>query len=114
MLKADVEDDPRWLYIEPDGTVRRDANVLITEAQYRQMAAGYLCPWCYQQLDHAFVRTCRDWCNGPRDAGEREWQAFMDERFGGVDWLGPSKATLARMENERDSRVWVPPSARKH
>lgn len=111
MLKADVEDDPTWLYIESDGTVRRDANVLLTEDQYQRMAQGYLCPWCYQALTTAFDRTCRDWCNGPRDANRIDWQAFMDERFGGIDHLGPSRSTLNELENSAD-RMWIPPSAK--
>jgi hypothetical protein len=103
-LKADVEDDPTWLLIEPDGTVRRDANVFITENQYRQMRQGYLCPWCFHELRSAFDRTCKGWCYGPYDASQEDWKAYMDERFGGVEWFGPSKKTLERMETD----IWTP------
>lgn len=104
MLKADVEQDPNWLLETPEG-VYQDANVYLTEEQYRRMRAGYICPWCFQEFKHAFELNCAGWHWGPdRETCEREWQRYMDERFGGVEWLGPSKSLLESLE----SPIWVP------
>lgn len=118
MLKADVEDSADKLIIEPDGTVRRDVNVFLTEAQYRKMRAGYLCPWCYQELKHAFKLTCGSWHYGPAEPTQAEWHAFMDEEFRGVEWLGAKPAHQNAIENQWDrdefvsrTGIWVPDRA---
>ena len=108
-----VEDDPRWLLEMADGSVYVDADVSVTEADYRRMYNGYVCPWCYQVLDHAFERTCAAWCHGGPDVTVEAWREYLDTRFGGEKWIGPSRETLAAEQNEMDdfkrkTGIWVP------
>ena len=107
-LDAYVEDDDEFILIDPDGVVRHDPKVFLSEEQYRRMKQGYLCPWCYQPLSSAFDRTCKDWCWGPRDADQHEWHRYMDERFTGVEDLSPPKHLLDGAESE----IWTPGNTR--
>jgi hypothetical protein len=103
-----VEPDHTWLLHMSDGSTLRDSDVTVTEADYRRMWAGYVCPWCYQILETAFERTCKDWCIGGPDVTEADWRAYMTQRFGGEKWIGPSRETMDRM----NSPIWTPPASR--
>jgi hypothetical protein len=109
VLKADVEIDGRRIFVGPDGQVYDGVETFVTEAQYRKMRQGYLCPWCLQPLSHAYELTCGEWHWGPRNPTQDEWQRYMDETFGGVEWLGPSRETLSTMSTD----IWVPESAKE-
>lgn len=106
MLNADVEEVARIprLLKTPDGRVMVDPEVFVTDDMYREMWHGYRCPWCYEKLEKAFDRTCKDWCWGGRDVSEKRWHAYMDEQYGGVEWLGPTKEMV-------ESPIWTPGSA---
>lgn len=100
-----------------DGRTLMDSDVTLTEADYRRMATGYICPYCYQILTTAFERTCKDWCIGGPAVTEIEWHAYMTERFGGEKWIGPSRETMARLntptgELAKQAGVWLPPGTR--
>lgn len=109
-----IEDDFAWLLHMGDGSTYVDSDVSVTESDYRRMWDGYVCPWCYQLLESAFARTCKDWCLGGPDVTPEGWRAYMAERFGGEKWIGPSRAlweSLNRpVETPRParSRLWVP------
>lgn len=103
-----VEDDPRWLLHMSDGSTFLDSDVSVTEEDYRRMWQGFVCPFCYQILETAFERTCKDWCIGGPELSPDEWHGYMTQRFGGEKWLGPSRETLERLE----SPIWTPPASR--
>lgn len=103
-LNAYVEDDPDSVLIEPDGTIRRGANVFLTEGQYKMMRQGYLCPWCLQRLRSAFKLTCGEWHYGPKNPSVDEWQAYMDEEYRGEEHLGATKAQIDAYEDD----IWTP------
>jgi hypothetical protein len=104
-----------------DGEVRRDANVVLSEEQYRQMAQGYRCCRCYGIVDTAFPETCGfPGCDGyPAGFPMRERQReVMEQEFDGYEWVGISRETYERDMNALDrklhpatpksSRIWVP------
>lgn len=109
-----VEDDPAWLLHMVDGSTLVDADVSVTVADYRRMWDGYVCPWCYQTLEHAFDRTCKDWCIGGPDVTKEDWRRYMEQRFAGEKWVGVSRETWERMNTPVEkpkpagSRIWVP------
>lgn len=113
-----VQDHFERVVIFGDGEVRRDVNVTLTEEQLRQMVQGYRCCRCYGIVDTAFPETCGfPGCDGyPDGFPMRERQReVMEQEFDGEEWIGISRATHERLENELDqgpsrgrSRIWTP------
>lgn len=100
--RVDVEDDPTSLLILSDGSVYGNARISLTESDYRRMKQGYTCPWCLEELRHAFDRTCRGWDWGPNEqVSQAEWHAFMDAEYQGEEHLGATQAQI-------DSQIWTP------
>lgn len=115
-----IEDHQERLVVYADGQVRRDVDVTLTEAQYRQMRQGYRCCRCYGLVESAFPESCGfPGCDGYSDGFPmRERQAaVMDAEFDGFKWIGPSRETLERIETptaelDRASGIWTPPGVR--
>lgn len=108
-----VEEHMKRIIVLPgEDEPRTEADVTVTEEQYRRIWSGYQCPWCYQLLDHAFDRTCKEWCcGGNRDYTEDEWHSFMDGHLDGYKWIGPSKETLERLGEAESTEIWTPGGA---
>jgi hypothetical protein len=112
---AEVEDDPNWLLIAPEG-VRREADVSVTPAQYQQMWTGYACAWCGEPWPERWPSKCTlPGCWSGEVMTEEKQRRYLDERYGGEKWFGPSKATLERMANADDraghkpkTGIWLP------
>jgi hypothetical protein len=115
-----VEDHTERVVRFADGEVRRDANVVLSEEQYRKMAAGYTCCRCYGDVSHlgAFPETCGfPGCDGyPDGFPMRERQReVMEQEFDGYEWVGISKETYERDMNALDRKlhpstggIWIP------
>jgi hypothetical protein len=103
-----------------NGEVRRDANITLTEAQYRKMAQGYTCCRCYGDVSHLgpFPESCGfpgcdDYPEGfPMKERQRE---VLEAEFDGYEWIGISRETYEREQNEIEpktikgqSTIWVP------
>ena len=110
---AVVEDDPDWLAVFPDGRVFREAHVSVSEEEYRRMYQGYMCANCFEPLDPPFPDVCT--LQGCGFHMKTEQRKLLDTHFGGTNWLGPSQATLNRLDNEIDkgmskptTGIWIP------
>lgn len=111
-----VEDDPSWILHMNDGTTIVDADVSVSEDDYRRMWQGYICPGCYAVCDAPFDRPCDGrggrgyYCLvfGDEHVTPEMWHRYMDARFGGHKWIGPSRETVARLNEPSDSRIWLP------
>jgi hypothetical protein len=97
---AIVEDDGEYLLLHPDGRITRDARVMISKEEFRQIATGYMCARCYEPLEEAYP----DLCPMPGCGFEiKKYQAeYLERHFQGEEWLGPSKRTLDLMDNQID------------
>lgn len=96
-----VEDHVGRVVQYADGHLSRDADVTLTEEQYKEMAQGYRCCRCYGMLDTAFPETCGfPGCDGyPNGFPVRERQRkVMEEEFDGLKWIGPSRAMYERAQ----------------
>lgn len=116
-----VDDHMERVVIHGDGTVTRDANVTLTEEQYKEMAQGYRCCRCYGHVTTAFPETCGfPGCDGyPDGFPMRERQReVLEKEFDGYEWVGISRETYERDMNmldkklhpakPKDSRIWIP------
>ena len=104
---AEVEDDPREFLIAPGDYMSREADVSVTEDQYRQMYNGYTCAWCGEVWPERWPSKCTlPGCWSGEEMSEEKQRRYLDERFGGEKWFGPTKATLERMENADDRAGW--------
>ena len=110
-----VEDEFRWLLHMADGSTLVDADVSVIEDDYRRMWQGFVCPYCYQILESAFERTCKDWCIGGPAVTVDDWHAYMTQRFGGEKWIGPSRELMDRLNTPADDLgIWTPPRASRN
>lgn len=113
-----VQDHPERRVVYADGHATRDVNVTWTEAQYREFVQGYRCVRCYAHVPHAFPEHCpTPFCDGypdgfPMKARQRE---VLEAEFDGMEWIGLSRETKERLDNEMDkgetkgqSQIWVP------
>lgn len=115
---AAVQDHRERLVRYADGRVTRDANVTLSEEQYREMVAGYRCCRCYGLVDSAFPESCGfPFCDGyPEGFPMRERQREVLEReFDGEEWIGISRETYEREQAEADrlahpskGLIWIP------
>ena len=100
---AVVEDAPDYLVLFPDGRVFRDVEVSVSKEEFLQMAEGYMCALCFEPQREAWPELCSlPGCNFPIKAEQRR---YLDEHFQGERWLGPSKGTLAALDNELDRQL---------
>lgn len=95
-----------------DGEVRRDANVTLSEEQYRQMAQGYRCCRCYGMVDSAFPESCGlPGCDGYKDGfpmRERQ-REVMEQEYDGYEWIGISRETHEAEQEKLDKLdIWTP------
>ena len=94
-----VEQHTSRVTVGPKGELRGEADVTITEEDYRRIWSGYMCPFCYEPLETAFVRTCRSWCGGGNKLySVDEWHSFMEGTLDGYKWIGPSRETIEKLE----------------
>ena len=105
-----VEDDAEWFAILPGNRVRRDAEVIVSDDQLSQMMQGYLCANCYEPLDPPFPEVCP--LPGCGFHVKRDQRHMLEQRYEGETQVGPSKATLDRLDNDLDRAIWVPPGAK--
>lgn len=111
-----IEPHPERFVVYADGSVCRDADVTLSEEQYRRMRQGYTCCRCYGTVDTAFPEACGfPGCDGYPDGFPMRARQLevMDAEFDGHKWLGPSRQTVARHENSMDdfrrkTGVWIP------
>ena len=110
---AVIEDEPSWIVRFADGRVFRDYDVSVSEDEFRRMYQGYMCARCYEPFTSPFPEVCT--LKGCGFHVRAEQRKELDDRFGGEKWLGPSKATLARLDNDIDKAftpkktgIWVP------
>lgn len=102
---AEVEEDGNWLLVTPEG-VYRDVDVSVTEDQYRQMHTGYTCAWCGEPWESPWPTECTlPGCWSPKPMTEEAQRRYLDERFGGEKWFGPSTSTIASWDNAIDKAV---------
>jgi len=113
-----IQDRAERHIVYSDGHVARDVNITWTEHDYKQFAQGYRCVRCYAPVPHAFPDHCpTPFCDGYPDGfpmKERQRQV-LEEEFDGFEWIGISRETHEREQNEmnpttgRDqSQIWVP------
>jgi hypothetical protein len=107
-----VEEHPNRIIVLPgENEPRGEADVTVSEEEYRRIYTGFECPWCYQVLATAYERTCKEWCcGGDRVYTIDEWHAFMDGHLDGYKWIGPSREMVERLEARpaSSSEIWTP------
>ena len=97
LTNAVVEDDFTWVLVAPEGAYR-EVDVSVSEDQYRQMWNGYMCAYCYEPWSSPWPEKCTVPGCWSGEVSEQKQRAYLDERYGGEKWLGPSKATVASWE----------------
>jgi len=113
-----VQDHMARKVIYSDNRVTRDVNITWTEEQYKEFMQGYRCVRCYAKVPHAFPESCgTPFCDGyPKGFPMKERQAqVLEEEFDGYEWIGVSRSTFEREQNEMEpqttkgqSRIWLP------
>lgn len=99
----------------PDGRVMRDMEVALERDTYLQLRQGYMCANCYEPLDAPFPEVCS--LPGCGFKVKDDQVRFLEERFGGERWIGPSKALIERLQTPpetprpKNSTIWVPGDA---
>lgn len=53
-----IEDDPRRVDVLPDGEMRHDAVVGLTQEDYNRLWNGWVCAWCYQLWPEQWPKHC--------------------------------------------------------
>lgn len=113
-----VQDHLERKVIYSDNRATRDVNITWTEQDYREFVQGYRCVRCYAHVDNAFPEHCpTPYCDGyPDGFPMKERQSrVLEEEFDGFEWIGLSRSTFERMQNEAEpkttkgqSQIWVP------
>lgn len=103
--------------LETEEGTYREPDVSVDEATFRQMWDGYMCPYCFQPWEERFPARCTMPGCWSGDVSEAAMRKYIWEHFGGEKWLGPSRGTLAALDNyidaqntqpKGDSTIWVP------
>lgn len=120
--QVEVEPGGEWVSAMEDGSVVAEPIVSQTEQQYRHMWNGWTCAWCYGMWDsqwpiHCTTPGCYSDTSelGGRKMTEDYQRAYMQTRFAGERFFGPSKQTLDREQEildrqsfKRRTGIWVP------